>query len=128
MAQSSKHRDRRNGGDARAAVIAPNISSPWASMDKDLVDLIGWRVLESDMLNYVRPLPRRLHQLVAFQHQVLNFLGAVWRGDIPRPTSIVHHIYTCCFPKKWLVYTCCFGFPSLLTIVDVPSERNMFWC
>ncbi|RLM74392.1 putative lysine-specific demethylase JMJD5 isoform X2 [Panicum miliaceum] len=80
----TKHHDRRNGGDARAAAIAPNISSPWASMDKDLVDLIGWRVLDSDMLNYVRPLPRRLHQLVAFQHQVLNFLGAVWRGDIPQ--------------------------------------------
>ncbi|KAJ1269093.1 hypothetical protein BS78_07G184300 [Paspalum vaginatum] len=37
-----------------AAAAATNESSPWASLHRDLVELIGWRVLADNLLDYVR--------------------------------------------------------------------------
>ncbi|OEL20586.1 hypothetical protein BAE44_0018394, partial [Dichanthelium oligosanthes] len=45
--------------------------------------------------------------------------GCIVGGAVPRPTSIIHHIHTCCFPKYWLVCSC-----LVFNHLFVPSEKH----
>ncbi|KAJ1269094.1 hypothetical protein BS78_07G184400 [Paspalum vaginatum] len=49
-----RHNGTNNIHVAAAAAAAANELSPWASLHRDLVELIGWRVLADDLLDYVR--------------------------------------------------------------------------
>ena len=51
---SSKRSCRSTVPNAAAAVTTELDASPWSSLHEDLIGLIGWRVLASDLLDYVR--------------------------------------------------------------------------
>jgi hypothetical protein len=47
-------------------------------------------------------------------------------GYLPMPTSIIYHVYTCCFREYWLVVLFSFSVIVLLEIIIIPFTLKHF--